>query len=178
MCLSYSGEVIHYWRFHFWRISSQWYRISLSFYPNEILDYVFCQQDKLGIWPGCSCNQEYLLQGCVKIVLFLSNNHSPPRALRWGHEVWETTLCFFNPHFWKFTLQHNLINVKIVHKLPITEMYAERWKLNSAHVMIRVCWCCFKKVFRRIILGKHHFGLQKGSIYTDSLWGHKESETT
>lgn len=93
------GGVIHYWRFHFWRISSHWYRISLSFYPNEILDCIFCQQDKPGIWPGCSCNQEYLLQGCVKIVLFLLDNHSPPRALRWGHEVWETTLCSVGKHF-------------------------------------------------------------------------------
>lgn len=80
----YSGEVIHYWRFHFWRVSSHWYRISLSFYPNEILDYIFCQQDKLGIWPACSCNQEYLLRGCVKIVLFLSGNRSPPRPLGGG----------------------------------------------------------------------------------------------
>lgn len=98
VCLLYSGEVLHYWRFHFWRILSHWYRISLSLYPNEILSCSFCQQDRLGIWPPCSCDQECFLWGHVKMVISLSDSHIPLRALRWGHEVWAVTQCSVEKH--------------------------------------------------------------------------------
>ena len=74
--------------------------------------------------------------------------------------------------------------------------YSNQWKnstqaslYRNVHwkIKIKLCTCddqsllmLFRKEesFRRVILGKHNFGLQKGSIYTYSLWGHKESETT
>lgn len=89
MCLLCSGSnmLLEYWRFHFWRIQSHWCRISLSLYTSEILGCTFCQKDRLGIWPPCSCDQEYFLWGCFKTVIFLSERPLVRAWSVWNHSV-------------------------------------------------------------------------------------------